>query len=178
MIFHQVHNAMKAAMNCCALTGGITIVLRHGTLAEARHVKCVINQLRHAFARLGANGNNSHTQLRFQLVDQHRPAIRGQLVHHIQRNHHGNIKFQQLHSQIQITFNIGGIHHANNAAQLAIEHRLARHQFLRRKRREGIHARQVNGASVRMIAQRRFIAINRYTGEVAHVQVFARELVK
>ena len=178
VIFNQVHNAVKAPMHRTAVFRSVAEVLALGTFAVIRNVHGVVHQLGNAFALHGANGHNGNAQLRFQFVDQHRSTVRGHFVHHVQRQNHRNVQLKELHGQIQIALDIRGVHNIDDTARFILQHELARNNLFCGIRTHGIDAWQVRDQGVCMAQQRAVLAVNRNSGEVAHVLVGARELVE
>ena len=43
------------------------------------------------------------------------------LVHHVQRKHHGNAQFHNLHGEVHIAFNVGAVDDVDNAIWLRFE---------------------------------------------------------
>ena len=51
------------------------------------------------------------------------------LVHHVQRKHHGNAQFHNLHGEVHIAFNVGAVDDVDNAIWLRFEKEVARYDF-------------------------------------------------
>ena len=142
------------------------------------HVNRVAHDLLHALARGGADGHHRHAEHPLHAVDVHRAAVARELVHHVERHHHGDAHLQALHGEVEVALDVGGVHDVDDAQGMLVEHEVAAHQLLARVGRERVDAGQVGDHGVRIAADDAVLAVHRDAGEVAHVLVGARELVE
>ena len=67
-------------------------------------------------------------------IDLYPPAL--QHIHHIQGDHHGPPQLRELKGEIQVPFNIGGVHHVHDHVRVIVDDEIPRDHFLRRIGRE------------------------------------------
>ena len=60
----------------------------------------------------------------FHLIDDNGTTIFTNFIHHIQSQHHRNIQFHELHGQIQVSLNIGGIYDVDNSFWMLIQYKV------------------------------------------------------
>ena len=78
-------------------------------------MKGMVYQLIHALILGGRDGNDRDAQHGLHLVDAHRAAVAAHLVHHVQRQHHGGVQLHELHRQVEVALDVGGIHDVDDA---------------------------------------------------------------
>ena len=72
--------------------------------------------------------NRDSKQL-FQFVHTNRTTILAHLIHHVKRQNHRHIQLQKLHSQIQISLNIGSIYNIDDSLWMFFQHELSGHDL-------------------------------------------------
>ena len=98
VVLNQVGHGVDAAVYRAVLAiGGIAEIDAAGDLAVAGHMQGMLHQLVDALVLGGRDGHHRHTQQFLQFVDHDGAAIGAHFVHHIQRQHHRNLQFHQLH---------------------------------------------------------------------------------
>ena len=138
----------------------------------------MFDQLPDTFVFGGGNGDDRNTQKGFHTVNINGTVIVGDFIHHVERHDHGNMHFQKLHGQIQISFNIGGVYDIDNGFRFIPENEISRHDLFTGVRGHGINARKVGNSGVGMTFDRTILAVHRNTGEIAHMLVGTGQLVK
>ena len=138
----------------------------------------VVDQLPDTFVFCGGNGDDRNTQQGLHAVDVDGPVIVGDFIHHVECHDHGNMHFQKLHGQIQISFNIGGVYDIDDGLWFISENKISRYDFFTGVRRHGINTRKVGNSGVGMTFDRTILAVHRNAGEIAHMLVGTGQLVK
>ena len=136
------------------------------------------DQLVHAFVLDCGDGDDGDAQGAAHALDVDGAAIGGDLVHHIQGQHHGDAHFHQLEGQVQVPLNVGGVHDVDDTVGLLVDNEVPGDDFLRRVGPDGVDARQVYHRAVLLAPDRAGLLVHRDAGEVAHVLVGAGELVE
>ena len=178
VIFDQVHDPVKAAVDAAPVVAGAAEIVSARTLTGCGDAQCMVDELFDALALHRADGHDGDSQARFQLVDQHRPSVRGHFIHHVQRQHHGDVQFQKLHGQVHVAFDVGGIDDVDDGVGGAVQQKLPGNYFLLGVGAHRIDAGQVGNLGVRMSANRPVGAVHGDAGEIAHVLVRTGELVE
>ena len=142
------------------------------------HVQGMAGDLLHAFAGRRADGDDRHAEHPFHAVYVHRPTVARELVHHVQRHHHGHAHLQALHGQVQVALDVRSVHDVHDAPRVLVDHEVATHQLLARVGRERVDAGQVGYQRVVMPANHAVLAVHRHAREVSHMLVGARQLVE
>ena len=178
VVLDQVAHAVQTAVHRAAVAALVAEIHPQGRFLIFGHMDGVVDQLVNAFIFGGGNGDHRHAQQGFHLVDIHRAAVGGHLVHHIQCHHHGHVHLQQLHGQVQVALNVGGIHDIDNALRLFLQHEIAGDDLLAGIGGHGIDARQIGNGGIGAALDGAVLAVHRHPGKVAHVAVGAGQLVK
>ena len=89
----------------------------------------MLDQLVDALILRRGDGDDRDAQHGFHLIDLDRAAVSGHFVHHIQRDHHGDAHLQQLHGQVQIALDIGGVHDVDNGMGLILKDKIPGNQL-------------------------------------------------
>ena len=105
-------------------------------------------------------------------------AVAPHLVHHVQRQHHGHIQFHQLHGQVEVALDVGGIYDVDDAGGFLPNDELPGHDLLTAVRGHGVDARQVGDLSAGVILDLTAFAVHGHTGKVAYMLVGTSELVE
>ena len=114
----------------------------------------------------------------FHLVDAHRAAVAAHLVHHVQRQHHWDVQLHQLHSQVKVALDVGGIHDVDDARGLFANDELAGHDLLAGIGRHGVNAGQIGHFGLRVALNRTALAVHSHAWEIAYMLVGAGKLVE
>ena len=178
MVLDQVDDRMQAAVNRAAVVLRVTEILPNRTLLVFRNVHRVANQLVHALVFRRGDGHDGHAQHRLHRVHVHAAAVARHLVHHVERDHRGDPDLQQLHGEVQVAFDVRGVHDVDDRPGLVVQHEVPRHQLLAGIRGHGIDARQVRDQRIRVTADDAVLPVHRHAGEIADVLVGARQLVE
>ena len=178
MIFDQVDDAVDAAVHRAAVVILAAKIHPPGALLILCHMDGVVHQLVHALVLGSRDGNDRDAQQRLHLVDAHRAAVAPDLVHHVQRQHHGGVQLHQLHGQIQVALNVGGVHDVDDAGGLFADDELPGDDLLAGIGGHGVDARQVGDLSLRVPLDGAALAVHRHTRKVTDVLVGTSELVE
>ena len=178
VILDQVDDAMDTAVHRAAVVILAAEVHAAGTLLILCHVDGVIHQLTHALVLGSGNGNDRNAQHRLHLIDAHRAAVAAHFVHHIQCQHHRGIQLHELHGQVQVALDVGGIHDVDDAGGLFADDELPGDDLLAGIGGHGVDARQVGDLRLRVAFDGTAFAIHRHAREIAHMLVGAGELIE
>ena len=149
-----------------------------GALVMPRHVQCMVDQLVDSLVFRRRNGYDRNSERRLQIVYADRAAVRAHLVHHIQRQDHRNPKLHELHGEVKIPLDVGGVDDIDNAARAGIQKEIARYDLFTRIRGQRINTGQIGHGGFRMIADRTVLAVDGDAGKISDVLIGARELIE
>ena len=149
-----------------------------GLLLRPGNKQGVINELVNALVPGGGDGNDGDAQNVLQLIDAHGAAVGADLVHHVEGQHHGNLQLHQLHGQVQVPFNVGGVHNIDDAVGPLVHEKVPGDDFLVGVGGQGVDARQVRDRGLRVAADGAVLPVHGDAGEIAHMLIGAGELVK
>ena len=178
MVFNQVNHGMNTTVHGTSMVGRATEVGTTWSLLVACHMNGVIHQFLHTFVFGCRNRHNWYSEAGFKLIDVDSAAIVAHLVHHIQSKHHRYAQFHQLHGQIQVALNVGGVHNVDDALWLGIENELARHYFLARVRRKRIDAGQVHHLGIGVSFDNARLAVDGHARKITHMLIRTSERIK
>jgi len=165
VVLDQVRRGVQAAMNG---PGGTEIQhLRQPVLAHGLHH--LLGQLRHALGLDGADGHDRDAQRLGEPLHIHGSAVDAHLVHHVERHDHGQAQFQQLQRQIEVAFEIGGVHDVENPVGMAVQQKIPRDGLLLRVRPEGINPREVDNQDVFIPLYASRFLVHGHAGKVPHM---------
>ena len=178
MVLNQMHNAVQTAVYRTSMVAFITEILSARSFLIFGHMHRMVDQFFDAFILRRGNRHHRNAQQFLHGIDVNTAAVAAHLIHHIEYQHHGHIQLHQLHGQIQISFNIRGIHDVDNALWLFVDDKLPGNNFLTGIGRQGINARQVGNQRIRSAANRAAFSVHRHTGKIAHMLVGACQLIE
>ena len=138
----------------------------------------VVDELIDALIFGGGNGDYGNAQNVLQLIDADGAAVGPDLIHHVQRQHHGDLQLHELHGQIQVPLDVGGIHNVDDAAGMVLHQKVPGDNFLVGIGRQGIDARQIRDGGFGMVADGAVFPVHGDPREIAHVLVGTGELVE
>ena len=120
-----------------------------------------------------------HAQPLAQLVAVDMNILRLNVVDEVERDDHGQTQTDQLHGQVQVTFQIGCVHDVQNTVQLVGQHELACDDLLLGVGRERIDTGQVDHiGALALIVDVTGFSIDCDTGPVANVLVGTGQTVE
>ena len=100
------------------------------TLAVARDMHRVFHELSRPLVFGGGDGHDRNTQHAFEQVNVDRSAVRGDLVHHVEGEHHGAIELHELHRKVEVTLDVGGVDDVDEGIGLRLQDVVATHDLL------------------------------------------------
>ena len=178
---HDVHcrvDALVQGAGLLVLVVGMAEVHTPRRFAETRHMQGVFHKLVDALVLGGRNGDDGNAKLALELVDEHRSAVGAYLVHHVEGEHHGDSELHELHGEIHVALDVGGIHDVDDTVGARVKQEIARDDLLAGIGRQRVHARKVGHRGVGMVADGAIFAVDRDAGEIAHMLVGTGELVE
>ena len=178
VILDQVDDAMDAAMHRAAMIFFAAEIHPARPLLIFCYMDGMIHQLIDALIFGGGNGNHRDAQHGFHLVDADGAAVAAHLIHHVQSQHHGGLQFHQLHGQVQVALDVGGVHDIDDASRLFPDDELAGHDLLIGVRGHGVNAGQIGDFGLRVLLDGAALPVHRHAGEIAHMLIGAGELVE
>ena len=174
MILDLVDHGVDAAVH---RAGGAEVVHRR-IGPGARGVHGGADQLLHALVFHGGDGHHRDAQSLGHGLDVDGTAAAGHLVHHVQRQHHGDAHLHQLQREVEVALDVGGVHDVDDAVGLLVQDEIPGDDLLRRIGPDGVNARQVHNRAVLLAPDGAGLLVHGDAGEVAHVLVGAGELVE
>ena len=178
MILDEVADRMDAPVNRAAKIIFITKVLTARPLLISGNVDGVLYQFIHPLILRCRDRDYRNAQHGLNAVYINRSAVSCDLIHHIKCNDHGDIHLQQLHGQVQIALNVGGIHNVDYGLWLVIQHKVSGYDLLAGVRRHGINARKIRNQSVGISPDGAVLAVHCNARKISHVLIGSRQLVK
>ena len=143
VIVDEVHDAVETAVHGAVVILWVAEVCPSGALLVLGHMDGVLHQLFNAFILKRRDGDDRNAQHLLHLVDTDGTAVFPHLVHHIERQNHGNVQLHELHGEVEIALNVGGVHNVDDAPRLFIQQKRPGHQLFAGVGRHGVNARQV-----------------------------------
>ena len=143
-----------------------------------RNAQRLDNKLLHAVAGRGADRYNRNAEPLRQRGNVDRAAVSGQLVHHVQRQHHRQAKGQQLQREVEVALQVCGVDNVDNSVRLGLQNEIPRDNLLRGVGAQGVNSRQINHCGVLLLPNLPGFLVNGDAGKIADVLVGAGELVK
>ena len=182
VVLEEMGHRMDAPVYRTALVAvgfpGVAEINAAGGLPVAGHMQRMVDQFADALVFGRRDGHHRDAQQLLQLVHHDGAAVGAHLVHHVQRQHHGNLQFHQLHGQVEVALDVGGIHNVDDAVRVAFQQKIPRHDLLVGVGGQGIDARQVGNGGLGMASDDAVLAVHRHAGEIAHMLVGAGQLVE
>ncbi len=121
VVFHHMRNRMNRTVHRSGAE-----VLPHWQPTLPRRRQCNINQFANALVSACADRHDWHANLLLKLLELHSAAVRPDLIHHIERNHHRNIQLNKLKAKIEIPLNIRCIHDVDDAVRMSVQQEIPR----------------------------------------------------
>ena len=138
----------------------------------------VVDELVDALVFRGGDWHDGHAELFLEGVDVDGAAVGVDFVHHIEGDDHGDAELEELHGQIEVALDVGGVDDVDDAAWFFLEQELAGDDLFAGIWRHGIDAGQVGDEGVVVAADDAVFAVDGDAGEIADVLVGAGELVE
>ena len=128
-----------------------------------------LQQLFHSPTRLEHRGHQWNAKETAQYVAIEFVATRLKLVKHIQRTHYLQVHIHQLRREVQVAFDVAGIHYIDDDIRSVFNELLAHIEFFRTICRERVGARQVNKIeTIATVFSMSLLGIYRDTRIIAH----------
>ena len=178
MVMDQMDDGVETSVHRAVVVAFVTEILSPGFFLIGSNVNGVLDQLTDTLILCSRNGNHRHTQQVLQRIDVNVSAVLLDLVHHVQRNHHGRVHLQQLHGQIEVPLNVSGIHDVDDGGGSLHQHKVAGDDFLTAVGRHGVNTGQVRHHRIGIAFDHTVLTVHRHAWEVAHVLVGTSQLVK
>ena len=178
MVLDESLNRVQTAVDGSAVVLIGAEVLSDRLFLVFCYMQSVCDQLLHALILRCGNGDHRNSEHLLQSVDIYRASVAGQLIHHIECDHHRPVHLKQLHRKIKAAFDTCDVNNVYNSIRLFVEHKIAGDHFLTRIRRHGIDARQIGDACICMPAYGTVLPVDCDSGEIAHMLVRAGQLVE
>ena len=142
VVVHQVADAVDATVKGAAIGPvGRAEVQAARALAVARHVQRVLHELGDALVLGGADGNHRDAQQALQSVDVHGATVGRELVHHVERQHHGPVELHELEREVEVPLYVGGVDYVDDGIGVGVQDELAAHDLLAGVGRQRVDAR-------------------------------------
>ena len=100
MVFDQMDDRVQAAVNRTAVILLTAEILPKGCLLIFRNVLRMIHQLDDALIFGGRDGDHRSSEHGFHTVHIHGSSVAGDLIHHVEGDHHRHAHFEKLHGQV------------------------------------------------------------------------------
>ena len=153
-------------------------ILAGGALLILGDVQGVLHQLLDALVLGGGDGHHRDAQELFHAVHVHGAAVGRHLVHHVESHHHGHVHFEELDRQIEVPFDVRGVHDVYDGRGFLVEDKAAGDDLLAGIGGHGIDAGEVGDEGLGVALDDAVLPVHGDAREVAHVLVGAGELVE
>ena len=178
MVLDKMADGMQRPVHRSAVILGTAEILPQRTFLIPGYMNGMAHQLVHTLVPRCRDRHDRHAQHGFHGVHIHGAAVAPQLIHHVQRHHHGNVHFQQLHGQIQVALDVGGIHDIDNGFGFVFQNKVPGNQLLAGIGRHGIDTGQVGDPRIIVAPYDPILPVHRNTRKIAHMLVCACQLIK
>ena len=178
VVLDEVHDAVEAPVQRPVIVFLAAEVLAARFFLIFGNVDGMIHQLLDALVLRRGNGHHRHLQDLFHLIDADVSAVSLHLIHHIQSQHHGDVQFHQLHGEVQVPLQVGGVHDVDDGGGLLLQDELPGHDLLTGVGGQRIDPRKVGDLRLRVPFDGAALAVYRDPREVPHVLVGSRQLIE
>ena len=120
VVLHQVRKRVDRLMHRAGAE-----VQPLGSLLFARGLLDRADDLLRAFVFDGGDGDAGDAERVRKAGDIDRAVVGAHLVHHVERDDHGDAKLQKLQRQVQVALDVGGVHDIDDAVRLFLEQEVA-----------------------------------------------------
>ena len=175
MVVDEMYDGVDAAVD--SGIGG-TEVPHLRLLPVLRGRNGFVDQLRHTVSTGRADGNDRDAKHIAHFRDVDRAAVRVDLIHHIECQHHRYAQLQKLQGQVEIALDVGRVHDIDDAVRLLVEDEIACNDLLLRIRTERINAGQIDDLAILHIADIADLLIHGDARKIADVLVGAGQHVE
>src|SRR5574344_291512 len=100
------------------------VVARRGFLIFS-HMYAVAHQFVHALVSDGGNGHYGYAEHALHVVYAYMSAVALHLVHHVEGENHGYTELHQLHGEVEVALDVGGVDNVYYPARPLIEYKFA-----------------------------------------------------
>ena len=129
VVFDQVPDRMDRSVNGPAVIFLAAEILQERFLLIFCNVDGVIDELGYALVFGSGNGDDGGSQHGLHFIDIDHAAVSGQFVHHIESYDHGDVHLEELHRQVHIALDIGGIHYVDNGVGFTLKDKIPGNQL-------------------------------------------------
>ena len=136
------------------------------------------HQFLYAFVLDCGDGYHGDAQRLGHGLDVDGSAVGGDLIHHVQGQHHGDAHLHELQRQVEVPLDVGGVDNVDEAVGLLVQNEIPGDDLLRRVGADGVNARQVHHRAVFLAPDGAGFLVHGDAGKVAHVLIGAGELVE
>ena len=131
VVLDQMRDRVNTAVQgACIRTVRRAEVQAAGALAMARHVQGVLDQLAGALVLGGGNGDHGDAEHALEQVDVDGAAVCRDLVHHVEGENHGAVELHELHGEVEVALDIGGVHDVDDGIRARGENEVAADDLL------------------------------------------------
>ena len=178
VVLDEVHDGVQAPVNSAAVLRGAAEVLTRRAFIVAGHMDGVAHHLIYALVLHGADGDDGNAENLLHPVDADGSAVASHFVHHIESQHHGDAKLHELHGEVEVALDVGGIDDVDDAVGMVFQDEATADDFLARVGAEAVDAREVGDGGIGMSLDGAVLAVDGDAREVADVLLAARQLVE
>ena len=125
-----MHNAVKASVYCASVFVLVAEISSARLFLILGYVQSMAYKLVDTLVLGCRNRHHRYAQHVFHFIYMYSTAVAADLVHHVQRQHYRRVQLHELHGQIKVSLDVGGIHYIDDACRLLVENELSGHDFL------------------------------------------------
>ena len=178
MILDQMGDSVKASVDGASVIILIAIIPAYRALLIVSHMDGMPDQLFDSFTAGCRDRNDRNSQECLQVIDPDGAPVSPHLIHHIEGDDHRYIHLQQLHGEVEISLDVGGVQNINDRFGLLVQDEVAGNQLFTAVRGHRVDAGQVRHQGVGMIADGSVLAADGNPGEIAHMLIGTCQLIE
>ena len=174
MVFNLVAHRVDTSVN----RTGRTEVIYFGIFFLLCHTNCDLHQFIDTLIFHRTDGNNGDTQFFGHFLHVDSTAIVTHFVHHVQRQYHGDMHFDKLQCQVQVSFNICCINDIDDTVGFFIQNKVPCYDFFRCIGTDGIDTGQVYHRAILFSTHFAHFLVYSYAGKVTNMLIRACQLIE
>ena len=178
MVLNEVFDTVDTSVDSAAVSGFSAEVVDKGFFLIMSDMDSVFKELIDAFIFSSGDRDDRNAEEVFEGINIDTAAIGGKLVHHIECDYHRNIHFEELHGEVEVTFDIGNIDDIDDSVRFFVQDEISSDDLLAGIRGHGVDTRQVSDEGIGVTLDSAVLAVNSNAGEVANVLFRAGKTVK
>ena len=142
------------------------------------HLDSLTYAIVNTFVFSRAYRDNGNTELIREQIYVDSAAVFSHLVHHIEREHHRDLHFEKLKSEIKVSFDIRSVNYIDYSVGALVENKISCKYLLVCVGADRVYTGKVYDRDVFNSAYLTYLCVDRDSGEVSYVAVSSGEAVE